>query len=835
MIDYLLTGFTDLTKGELQQFIIVAPIEKVGRKAVRQIQFNNMLDEFISHQSESNRERLRYNLKNFLKALWEQSEKDQVTFMELLDRELDQDLAIEDIDRSQRQTIKENLQCYILGYIKQIDPQGYKNIITAKEIHRLSRQVEDLFSLVRQVENYQRERQIYIDKAVLRSQESIHIDNADCLDKRKNEIRRIGRCFESGQNVVFLYGEPGIGKTTLAKMYANQSEKKNIYFAAYEGNFQQTIENLDVQGKLSGEKIIEYWSTCSQEEKRNSIIIIDNFNDNKADSSDEHLYTEALEDKFYKNLEMLGIPILITTRINVGHNAQPVGAVEDAYALFKKCCKKIEDEEEPVIREIIHTVHDNTLLVVLSAHLWEEDRTCGHRLLERLKECRVKEDGTRIITEADIPERSIKRTIYAQIEAMLDFSQIMSHSAYVSVLAHAALLPIEGITKKEFCDLLGMQYENDINDLRDRSWILGEDQRVLMHPVIREIVRSKRIIRYEECRTYCENINRMLSSGSFEKKLRYKKCADEIFKVFNVEKDIVLLNLFYNLSDVYDGLGEKVMSRKVADRVLGMLELLNDVDVWQRIDKARKYSGIAYSRYNNANSWEELEAAALLLERAQDEIQSVPKEYHNEREYIAALGRIYSNSGSEGQAKGKYLAEIKGKEYFELACVRHQKALDYRKERLADMQLHQAEERSIRQMKAEIATSYTTVATDYYYLKRFNEAIEEHKKALKLRKELENANGALINEERIIGCVIEQYKKSLEIDVRNIKLALGFYPEVIETGYAYGKYQVAEELLKRLEVLETMIMMDRRCKGKGLRKKLKKKKEEVKEYFSQLK
>ena len=50
-----------------------------------------------------------------------------------------------------------------------------------------------------------------------------------------------------------------------------------------------------------------------------------------------------------------------------------------------------------------------------------------------------------------------------------------------------------------------------------------------------------------------------------------------------------------------------------------------------------------------------------------------------------------------------------------------------------------------KKMKAEVATSYTNIATTYFWLKQYKKAIEYHLKAYEVRKELGNENAQSVN------------------------------------------------------------------------------------------
>lgn len=65
---------------------------------------------------------------------------------------------------------------------------------------------------------------------------------------RENELRQIETIFSSGQQVLFLSGMGGIGKTELAKRYAYLygEEYRTIVFVPYQGSIVQTVCGEDI-------------------------------------------------------------------------------------------------------------------------------------------------------------------------------------------------------------------------------------------------------------------------------------------------------------------------------------------------------------------------------------------------------------------------------------------------------------------------------------------------------------------------------------------------------------------------------------------------------------
>lgn len=740
----------------------------------------------------------------------------KLDILDVIEKQLDEQMEICEIGIDSRNVIKENLKYFILFAIRESDRDFYNDLLLNRGLQEMvlndlnqDNKIDNIILQIQELRTFIGELKVNKESPVKVKSKIPHINDANKIIERTVEIELIECMFKQGSNIIFLFGRPGMGKTTLAKLYAKKSGLKYVYIEKYEKSFENTIKKLLKEPKELEEKdIIDYW-IYHPDEAKNTLLIIDNFNEDILQGSDKKRYTNELQSKFFKRLIDVGVHIIITTRINVERNVIEVGPVNRPLKLFEEYCGSVlKEEDKKVAEKLIQVVHCNTLLIILLAQIWK--RSSGNRgdeILIKLQNCSVRENDLKIpgyIDSDDIEER----TLYEQVNVILDFGGVLKESNIVKLLANITLLPLEGIEKIDFLELMEQENDNELLQLINGAWVITDGITICMHPLIREILLNKQIITYEQCKIYCENIGEKIAiSQQFENRIRYKKYAEEIYKIFSYEKiqDVELARLFYSLSDIYDELGERELSTKVADLIIENIELYAN----NPIEKARVLSGIAYSWNNNYIDIQTLDRADKILADAYNSLISM-NSGKEQFDYIEAFGKVLSNRGSNCLAKSRYNEKMKNK-YLQEAIYWHKKALDYRKDKIWSCTENDEMEKRI---KLNIATSYTTLATDYYDMKEFEKSIETHLEALKIRKELGNQKGVTVNQQRIIGCVISMYCERFELDGTYVDLILEYYPELLKLNYEHQNKKSLEQNLLYFTQLRTIILNDRRLECK---------------------
>ena len=209
---------------------------------------------------------------------------------------------------------------------------------------------------------------------------------------RENELRQIETIFSSGQQVLFLSGMGGIGKTELAKRYAYLygEEYRTIVFVPYQGSIVQTVCGEDIhihnvhreQSEEGLETEEEYFERklkiLKEQTTKDDLIILDNF--------------DVEEDEDLERFLECPCRFLITTRedfrdydfcqIDV-QQMEDINDVEALFAVYNP--RSYEEEERGQIREILKLVEYHTMTVELIAKYLREAEEEPYVLLEKMR------------------------------------------------------------------------------------------------------------------------------------------------------------------------------------------------------------------------------------------------------------------------------------------------------------------------------------------------------------------------------------------------------------------------------------------------------------------
>lgn len=728
---------------------------------------NNNIKSLISNQSDPDIRNILNGFSDKLaKIIRDLTSNQKLSALKEITDYLNKELQKGEIDNDMIEPVINNLEHYILQYIRDIDPLYGNDLILEKRIADLEIIIAGKLEV----------------SPVIKGNQSLHIDSIldTAISKttfRQQEISSIRQRIETNQSsILFLAGRPGIGKTTLARLYANSCGKKTIYFLKYRGSFEETLSTLSIKKKANSWKtVLEYWEGLEASERKQILLIIDNFNDDSIDGL-ENCYYEALNTGVFEKLKNLGVQILITTRINVEKNVYIVDGVKNPIKLFEAYYKnKLNDQQKKDAEKLVDLLHNNTLMLALCAGLLREGYSLSE-LIDEIQKCNVKIHKIFLEKEADFqsPGKRDRFTLYEQAEAILNMGAILKEEINCVVLANMVLLPLRGMRKRDFLQFIHKDSAEGLNLIKNlilRSWIIEEDQVVCLHPVIREVLLDKKLVSWDRCRDYCSSLSdKMDLQYAFQDRECYKYYAEEVYTFFCNIHDMILAKLFYNLSDIYDQIGNPKRSRELIDIVRQYLD-----EMQESKEKVRLCSGIAYSYNNQVDSDKDLDDAVNLLNQAQNMLERI-KFQCTDWEYYSELGRIYSNRGSNELARiTRTRNQKQEKEHAFHALCFHQQAFEQRKKAF-EVACNQDEKIS---SKRDIATSYTGIATAYFELKCYGDALQIYKKALKIRKNYDFGR-IPISQQGMLKSTIQWYYQNRICDFDTFKEELGFYPELLK-------------------------------------------------------
>ncbi len=576
----------------------------------------------------------------------------------------------------------------------------------------------------------------------------------------------------SGNNFLFLYGNHGMGKTVLAKLYAVEYYKSHVLFAEYKGSFKNTIESLfprlygeeykpedQITDKSACQLVLEALKKDPEETKK-WLLVIDNFN-NDGSEDEEDKYLDEFQGEVFQKLLDTGIYILITTTITadvVREFGIPVRPIENIEGLYeKKSGRKITE----TARSVIEKVEKNTLVVTLIAglirnHSREDEQSVLDKFLEALEEMQMEKIDEKPDRVADAGGRVKGRdTIYQHMKTVFNVSEITGEKW--KVLENAVLLPLSGMDEESFLKLLSghdpefskADIREELNGLINESWISEEStedkkhDRIFVHPIIREIVYKNERFIYDDCRTYCNNL---LAQAKKDKKKDYYKCLDyadnlyENCRCFLGQRPVPfeIIETGYVLTEIYEE------TEFYLDRIFELTKNVQDCVIeWKpkilsdEIERCRMISGSAYSMLHTDTK--EKERKKEECERCREGLSLAAKELRNckidtlcEEGYNKWLVRalIHGNMGAYYR-EAAWLEEGEAREQkLRLAEKEHRRGLKIRK-RLKEMYPKKAGE-----LDGFIATAHHCIGRDLADIGDLEEALREHIKAEALRRDV---------------------------------------------------------------------------------------------------
>lgn len=313
---------------------------------------------------------------------------------------------------------------------------------------------------------------------------------------RVEELKMVAAAFDAGKHMVFLHGVGGIGKTTLAKAYAEKYAARydTVMFKRYRADHQSmqaVLDEIEIQN-FHGDSA-EHMRQLRRLLDKHALLIIDNYDV----ALDE---TEGLEALF-----SLRADILVTTRTDFSEILQQNAMIIDVDQLPEEELLNLffhfghitpQSSSAADAKEIIERVAGHTMAVELVAR---QIAASGMTLAEM--KTALNEQG--LLTMKDsvkvraIKDEVILKTTLPDIIRKL-FSIATLNDIQQEVMRTLALLSHVFVTHKLYRMIFRdkSEYYDALNDLLERGW-LQRDNAVIpdteqssfsMHPLVHEMV-----------------------------------------------------------------------------------------------------------------------------------------------------------------------------------------------------------------------------------------------------------------------------------------------------------------------------------------------------------
>lgn len=463
-------------------------------------------------------------------------------------------------------------------------------------------------------------------------------------NKEKSEIRN----YLKNDKLVVLFGIGGIGKTELAKSYANEHNKEYDYIyivsctisildgiaeqVEIDGFNRRKIGDVFESNKTYGERKLKW----ILERTLKILFIFDDVSPkdytwNKIVSIDQD---KIITSRYSK--EMWDCSIIEVLALE---------KLQEQQSLFEKYLEReLEKEEVSTFKDIANIVHGHTLILQLIALQCNTSDITLVEMLENLKKQRVYTEDKNEFSYGNTKE---ERNMYGHIRAIWNLSILSEEEE--RVMQGLCLLPEQGITRKEYKELMSLDDLNTINSLKKRGWIqeyikFGKTW-IYLHMVVSEVIYSELYRKNPvDLKKFQQKMLKKIKNRSIELSERLRYIAYGEYMAFRLINDLDKAYFLVALSMEEENLRELKkaieMLEKAEDYIkeLGLLENLIAADCYNNMGvvyHTKKCFSKSYDYYKKAEKIYKINS------------EKYPEKYGL---FLHNMARVYLESGKYDEA-----------------------------------------------------------------------------------------------------------------------------------------------------------------------------------------
>lgn len=351
--------------------------------------------------------------------------------------------------------------------------------------------------------------------------------NSACFVGRRDDLAEIDRIL-SGNQLVFLSGIGGIGKTELAKQYAYRYREQydTVIFAVYEKDIETLVgEEIGIHQINRGEEETahDYFQRkieiLRQTATPKDLIIIDNF--------------DVEEDE---NLELLfscPCKFIITTRKDFrdyNYEQMNVDRIEDSREILNLFTTyntiAYTEKENEAVKQLVEYVEHHTMTVELIAKYLRNTETSPEVLYHKFLE----KEGVTNTEEICIRQRKDRKlraeSVNSHLKLLFDSSGF--DTAEREIMASLSLFDGIRISRSQFETLYGIDgIGRKLDSLIQNGWVVCDEHtgKISLHQVIQDLMYRELAPDADNCAHIVSGMNEYLSSEpetSSERAIRRK-------------------------------------------------------------------------------------------------------------------------------------------------------------------------------------------------------------------------------------------------------------------------------------------------------------------------
>jgi len=395
---------------------------------------------------------------------------------------------------------------------------------------------------------------------------------------RDDVIKDIAKKFDAGERVIFVQGIGGIGKTEIVKQYAKlyRNDYDTIIFATYSDSLLSLINSetpFEIEPEFSRlvqadgvqeddqsffERKLKKIQKLSNER---TLIVIDNF-----DVEHDDALPELIKGKYR---------LLITTRCDysLAYPYVKVGPIESIDSLISVFMENYQgfdvDKDDPDLVELIELVNRHTYTIELLAQHMENSGQTAREMIEALRSegiLSLNEEVQRAGTKSQIAYKNLLKMF-----KVFDLSD-----AEKTVLRYLSLMPLGGVSVRDFRMWANLSSPKILRNLEDRSWITRNVDGIALHPIIRDVIKHELPANDMNC---CEFVDRFIETieeskawhFTMSEKEKYANIAAVIITAFP-EINEKTLALYKAVEVLYSFSVKPQIAANLAERIFAFYE-----------------------------------------------------------------------------------------------------------------------------------------------------------------------------------------------------------------------------------------------------------------------
>ena len=388
---------------------------------------------------------------------------------------------------------------------------------------------------------------------------------------RKDEIKAIASHL-SNQSVLFITGMAGIGKSKVAKAYAQTNRKKytNIIYLYYTGDLRKDIANLtfaDDSVEMNEEVRFQNHYKVMQRLHTDTLLILDNFN------------VLPKDEPFLKELMKNDMQLLITSRCKLKNydsiEIKELDKEKELTELFYKHCPSAKRDLDSV-SAIIEEVNCHTLTVCMAALTLEASGMEPEELLQELRSCGIGQNMEEIEVFKD--DEFSYASMIGHLRMLMKLNRLNEDS--IDILRNLSLLPVSGVYKSAFKMWLELDSLKNVNELI-RYGIISEDtenKTIALHPLIQEVAIAETIPTVSDCHVMLNHLHLICLAHGLDVKrpVTVMECLKSINRHIILDNRAYYLLFLQDMYPYFDKYLDTDYLSELVERIEYVMNLMND-------------------------------------------------------------------------------------------------------------------------------------------------------------------------------------------------------------------------------------------------------------------